>query len=65
MQSRERGFALKLIDYAYADPGEPIRTGQTSETKDAVADLPTEGSLGALALGAAGVDAWRAVRRSR
>jgi hypothetical protein len=47
-----------LIDYAYADPGEPIRTGQTS-SNDMV---PEEGSLGWLALGAAGLLAWRKSR---
>jgi MYXO-CTERM domain-containing protein len=49
-----------LIDYAYADPGEPIRAGQTSSDEM----VPEEGSLGWLALGAAGVLAWRP-RRSR
>jgi hypothetical protein len=47
-----------LVDYAYADPGEPIRAGQTS-SNDIV---PEEGSLGALALGAAGLLAWRKSR---
>jgi len=49
-----------LIDYAYADPGEPIRAGQMT-SNDIV---PEEGSLGGLALGAAGLLAWRK-RRSR
>jgi hypothetical protein len=43
-----------LVDYAYADPGEPIRAGQTSSSEM----VPEEGSLGWLAL------AWRK-RRSR
>jgi hypothetical protein len=43
------GFAL--LDYAYADPGEPIRAGQTSRAEQA----PEQGSLGWLALGAAGL----------
>ena len=47
-----------LIDYAYADPGEPIRAGQTSSNEM----VPEEGSLGWLALGAAGLLAWRKVR---
>ena len=51
---------FSLIDYAYGDPGEPIRAGQTS-SNDIV---PEEGSLGGLALGAAGLLAWRK-RRSR
>ena len=49
-----------LIDYAYADLGEPIRAGQMSSNDT----VPEEGSLGWLALGAAGLLAWRK-RRSR
>jgi hypothetical protein len=46
---------FRLLDYAYADPGEPIRAGQTSSN-----DMATEeGSLGWLALGAAGLLVWR------
>jgi hypothetical protein len=47
-----------LVDYAYGDPGEPIRAGQTS-SNDVV---PIEGSLGGLALGAAGLLVWRKSR---
>jgi hypothetical protein len=47
-----------LIDYAYADPGEPIRAGQTSSNEM----VPEEGSLGGLALGATGLLAWRRTR---
>jgi hypothetical protein len=49
-----------FADYAYADPGEPIRAGQTSSNEM----VPEEGSLGWLALGAAGLLAWHK-RRSR
>jgi hypothetical protein len=49
-----------LVDYAYADPGEPIRAGQTASSEM----VPEEGSLGGLALGAAGLLAWRK-RRSQ
>ena len=49
-----------LIDYAYGDPGEPIRAGQTSSNEV----VPIEGSLGGLALVVAGLLAWRK-RRSR
>jgi hypothetical protein len=49
-----------IVDYAYADPGEPIRAGQKSSNEM----VPEEGSLGWLALGAAGLLAWRK-RRSR
>ena len=47
-----------LVDYAYADPGEPIRAGQTSSSEM----VPDQGSLGWLALGAAGLLAWRKSR---
>jgi len=48
---------FRLIDYAYADPGEPIRAGQTSSK-----DVPELESLGGLALGAIGLLAWRKSR---
>src|SRR5262249_47440184 len=54
----DHGFYL--LDYAYADPGESIRAGQTSSNSM----VPEEGSLGGLALGAAGLLVWRK-RRSR
>ena len=41
---------IRLVDYAYADPGEPIRAGQKSSHEM----VPGEGSLGWLAIGAAG-----------
>ena len=50
----------RLVDYAYADPGEPLRAGQESRDDQA----PDQGSLGWLALGAVGLLAWRN-RRSR
>ncbi|MEO5717833.1 MAG: hypothetical protein ABIR29_04595 [Chthoniobacterales bacterium] len=46
-----------VIDYAYGDPGDPIKAGQTSN--DTAKSAPAEGSLGLLALGAAGLLAWR------
>jgi hypothetical protein len=46
-----------LVDYAYADPGEPIRAGQTSSN-----DSTQLESLGGLALGAIGLLAWRKSR---
>jgi MYXO-CTERM domain-containing protein len=50
--------AFKVLDYAYADPGEPIRAGQTSSDEQS----PAQGSLGWLALGAVGLLAWRKSR---
>ena len=59
----EHGF--EVVSYAYADPGEPIKAGQTSSNEQ-VPDqdstdeqAPDEGSLGGLALGAVGLLAWR------
>lgn len=57
----ENGF--KVVDYAYADPGEPItagqkRAGQTSSEEPAA----DQGSLGWLAVGAVGLIAWRKSR---
>jgi hypothetical protein len=50
--------AFTVLDYAYADPGEPISAGQRSSAERA----PDQGSLGWLALGAAGLIAWRKSR---
>jgi len=58
---RMRNFpdnSFRLFDYAYADPGEPLSAGQISSDKGAV----EENSLGALALGAVGLLAWRKSR---
>jgi hypothetical protein len=52
----------ELLDYGYADPGERIRAGQRKERETSGV---TEESLGALALGAAGVAAWRKRRERR
>ncbi len=51
-----------LLDYAYADPGEPLRAGETSEDTLSDEQSPDQGSLGGLALGAAGLLAWRKSR---
>ena len=50
--------AFRVLDYAYADPGERITAGQTSSSEQA----PDQGSLGWLALGATGLLAWRKSR---
>jgi hypothetical protein len=52
----------ELLDYAYADPGETIRAGQGKERETSGV---TEESLGTLALGAAGIAAWRKRRQRR
>ncbi len=58
-------YRFGLLDYAYADPGEPIRAGQKSSAEQAPdqgstdEQAPDEGSLGGLALGAVGLLAWR------
>lgn len=56
----------KLIvrDYAWGDPGDRILTGQKSSGGDSVSAVPAQGSLGLLASGAAGLEAWRAQRRA-
>ena len=50
--------AFTVLDYAYADPGEPITAGQRSSDERA----PDQGSLGWLAVGAVGLLAWRKSR---
>ena len=51
--------AFRVMDYAYADPGEPISAGQRSSSDE---QAPDQGSLGWLAVGAAGLLAWRKSR---
>jgi hypothetical protein len=50
-----------LIDYAWADPGESIQTGQR-HSSSRIAAAPDRGSLGLLALGGEGLIAWRQAR---
>jgi len=60
MKGPAAGWGFRVVDYAYADPGEPIKAGQTSSSE---ANTPSEGSLGLLAFGAAGIAAWRQRRK--
>src|SRR5215472_13817227 len=48
-----------IKDYAWGDVGDTIRTGQTSSSGDMVNTVTDSGSVGLLALGAAGLVAWR------
>lgn len=48
-------FKFKLVDYAYGDPGEIVVAGQ----KESRSSAPALESLGGLAMGAAGLLAWR------
>ena len=62
------GYAFKVLDFAYGDPGERITAGEGiprgSEDDQDISDDqgPDEGSLGGLALGAVGLLAWRKSR---
>ena len=57
MKGEKANRAFEVLDYAYADPGEPIVSGQT--TSSSWTAMPDKGSLGWLALGAVGLLAWR------
>jgi hypothetical protein len=48
-----------IKDYAWGDVGDRIRTGQKSSSGDMADSVTDSGSVGLLALGAAGVVAWR------
>jgi hypothetical protein len=48
-----------IKDYAWGDAGDRIRTGQKSSAGDMVDTVTESGSVGLLALGAAGLIAWR------
>jgi hypothetical protein len=52
-------YRLIVVDYAWADYGDRIRTGQKSSAGDMVDAVTESGSVGLLALGAAGLVAWR------
>jgi len=52
-------YRFRLVDYAWGDPGDRIRTGQKSSAGNMVDDVTESGALGLLALGAAGLVAWR------
>lgn len=60
---RTRGppsYAFVVEDYAWGDPGDAILAGQTES--EPAAQVPASGSLGMLALGGAGIAAWRRAR---
>lgn len=65
MSGYKQGNGFEVLDYAYADPGEPIQVGQTSSEEPGIqgSEMPDQGSLGFLALGAAGVALWRQRRK--
>ena len=73
--SGDNKFIVK--DYAWGDPGDQIKAGQTQLQEDEAQVAPqaakkpdaapvsdSQGSLGLLALGAVGLQAWRKSRRS-
>ncbi len=51
-----------IKDYAWGDVGDSIRTGQKSSSGNMVDTVTDSGSVGLLALGAAGLVAWRKLR---
>ncbi len=57
LDGSDSDFSFTVLDYAWADPGEPIKAGQTSSSAAAV--MPDQGFLGLLAIGASGVALWR------
>ncbi len=56
--------SFQLIDYAWGDPGDAIKAGETGLPGSPAETAPSTGSLGLLALGGAGLLAWRQ-RRAR
>jgi hypothetical protein len=57
-------YRFELVDYAWADAGEGLRTGQKTSLAQSAA-ITKSGSLGLLATGAAGLKAWRAENSGR
>lgn len=56
-------YSYVVEDYAWGDPGDNIKAGQTQDNQTPAA-VPDKGSLGWLALGGAGLSAWRRGRKS-
>lgn len=54
-------YRFILLDYAWADPGEKIQTGQKRSSRQTTA-VPIKGSLGLLAMGGVGLLSWRRQR---
>jgi hypothetical protein len=52
-------YRFVLLDYAWGDPGDKIKTGQRSSSGEMVDTVTDSGSVGLLALGAAGLTAWQ------
>jgi MYXO-CTERM domain-containing protein len=52
-------YRFRLVDYAWGDPGDRIRTGQKTSAGNTVDGATDSASIGLLALGAAGLVAWR------
>jgi hypothetical protein len=52
---------MTMIDYAWGDPGDTVLAGDAGES--AAPPVPFSGSLGPLALGGAGLLAWRGGRQ--
>ena len=57
-------YEFILVDYAWADPGDSIQTGQKKSEATGQA-VPISGSLSLLATGATGLKAWRQQKASR
>ena len=65
MGGQNTNFTYTVLDYAWADPGEPIKPGQISSSDANIQShsvLQEEGSMGLLALGATGISLWRRKR---
>jgi len=57
-------YKLIIIDYAWGDPAQKIKTGQTRAEQPTAEARPDMGSLGLLAIGATGLLAWRHNRKT-
>jgi hypothetical protein len=60
--SKKEDHSFKLKDYAFGDPGDTVTAGQTSSAPEQANATPDSGSLGLLAVGGAGLVAWRKSR---
>jgi hypothetical protein len=63
MDGPTSNFSFTLLDYAWADVGEPIKAGQTSSISASAGPKEESMTIVLLALGAAGLPLWRKQRQ--
>ena len=61
-RTKDFKYRYRVEDYAWGDVGDPISAGQKRSIDSPIAKIFKSGSLGLLAFGSMGLDAWRGAR---